>query len=50
MRRNGELLEEKKIVLREDMQVYSDRKLTELYSYSFENGYTDYWKPKKVII
>lgn len=35
---------------REDMQVYTSNKLKDLYHYSYENGFTDIWKPKKMIL
>ncbi|MFT8323076.1 MAG: HNH endonuclease domain-containing protein [Bacillus sp. (in: firmicutes)] len=48
--RNEQLLVEKKIILRTDMQVYSKKKLNELYTYSIDNGYTDFWRPKNIIV
>ncbi|EKN69296.1 hypothetical protein BABA_10551 [Neobacillus bataviensis LMG 21833] len=35
---------------REDMQVYSSKKLKGLYHYSVENGFTDFWVPKIMIL
>jgi hypothetical protein len=34
---------------RPDMKVYNEKKLTELYQYSKENGFTDIWTPQKKI-
>ncbi|HEO8420528.1 HNH endonuclease [Niallia sp. FSL W8-0635] len=48
--RNEELLKEKKILIREDMKMYREKKLVELYTFSIDNGYTDFWRPKKRII
>ena len=47
--RNMEILETD-LVHRSDMKVYSERKLTDLYKYSIDNGFTDFWAPKKIII
>ncbi len=46
--RNEELMLETDFVQRSDMKVYSERKLTDLYKYSMDNGFTDFWTPKKV--
>ncbi|MFB3164527.1 HNH endonuclease domain-containing protein [Neobacillus sp. 179-J 1A1 HS] len=35
---------------RTDMQVYTRQKLIDLYHFSVENGFTDFWEPKKIII
>jgi hypothetical protein len=35
---------------REDMKVYTSKKMQDLYYYSVENGFTDIWLPKKIII
>lgn len=32
---------------REDMKVYSSKKLIDLYHYSVENGFNDFWVPKR---
>lgn len=47
--RNGQLLTLPRMEVREDMKVYSSKKLEELYKYSIDNGYTDFWVPKRVI-
>lgn len=47
--RNEELLEKSVLIQREDMQVYSEKKLKDLYKYSVNNGFTDIWVPKKVL-
>ncbi|GKU82030.1 HNH endonuclease [Niallia sp. NCCP-28] len=46
--RNEHFLAEKKFITRQDMQVYSGKKLTDLYHYSIDNGYTDFWRPKDI--
>lgn len=35
------------IIQREDVKVYTSKKLQELYEYSYDNGYTDIWIPRK---
>ncbi|MFJ7977104.1 HNH endonuclease [Peribacillus sp. NPDC096379] len=47
--RNEEIVETD-LVHRSDMKVYSERKLTDLYKYSIDNGFTDFWAPMKIII
>lgn len=32
---------------REDMKVYTSKKLMDLYEHTIDNGYTDIWVPKK---
>lgn len=44
--RNQMLLKEQAIFVREDMRVYSNKKIEELYTYSIDNGITDFWIPK----
>ena len=46
--RNEHFLAEKKFIIRQDMQVYSEKKLTDLYQYSSDNGYTDFWRPQNI--
>jgi hypothetical protein len=48
--RNESLITLPELRRREDMQVYTSNKLKDLYHYSFENGFTDIWKPKKMIL
>lgn len=45
--RNEQFLTHSTIIGREDMKIYRKRKLLELYQYSFDNGYTDFWVPRK---
>ena len=45
--RNGKLLTISEVGKREDMRVYSSNKLKDLYQYSIDNGFTDFWVPKK---
>lgn len=45
--RNGTLLCSPEINIREDMKLYTDSKLKELYEYSIDNGYTDFWFPNR---
>lgn len=47
--RNEEFLEKSDLCQREDMQVYSEKKLTDLYKYSVDNGFTDIWVPKGIV-
>jgi hypothetical protein len=44
--RNSYLLSKPEIQKREDMGVYTRNKLKELYEYSIDNGYNDFWTPK----
>jgi hypothetical protein len=46
--RNGELLIDPFVKQRQDMIVYSEQKLVQLYRYSIENGFGDFWSPKKL--
>ncbi|SFA86516.1 MULTISPECIES: HNH endonuclease [unclassified Bacillus (in: firmicutes)] len=46
--RNEMLMKDQAFFLREDMKVYSNKKIEELYSYSIDNGITDFWVPKIV--
>lgn len=46
--RNEELLENPVFLKRHDMKVYKESKLLELYQYSIDNGFTDFWTPKIV--
>jgi hypothetical protein len=48
--RNDTLITIPELRKREDMKVYSSKKLKDLYYYSFENGFTDIWLPKNIII
>ncbi|WP_423337309.1 hypothetical protein [Neobacillus sp. 19] len=48
--RNKTLVSITELRNREDMQVYSSKKLEDLYHYSVENGFTDFWMPKKIIV
>ncbi|WP_335713792.1 HNH endonuclease [Neobacillus drentensis] len=48
--RNEKLLSIQELRKREDMQVYNSKKLKDLYHYSVENGFTEFWVPKKIII
>ncbi|QCJ42579.1 HNH endonuclease [Bacillus sp. S3] len=48
--RNESLLSIKELKVREDMKVYSSHKLKDLYHYSVENGFTEFWTPKKRIL
>lgn len=48
--RNGILLSNSDINKREDMKIYSSNKLKDMYQYSIENGFTDFWVPKKIVI
>jgi CRISPR/Cas system Type II protein with McrA/HNH and RuvC-like nuclease domain len=48
--RNGTLITIPELRKREDMKVYTSKKLKDLYNYSVENGFTDIWLPKKIII
>ncbi|MCG3086357.1 HNH endonuclease [Sporosarcina cyprini] len=45
--RNGVLVSNNAINNRVDMKYYTFDKLNQLYSYSYENGYTDIWVPKR---
>lgn len=45
--RNGTFLTMPELKIREDMKVYTSKKLKDLYEYSIDNGYTDIWVPKK---
>lgn len=47
--RNVELKNNPTLNQRPDMKVYNEKKLTELYQYSKENGFTDIWTPQKKI-
>lgn len=48
--RNEEFLEKSDLFQREDLQVYSEKKLTDLYQYSMDNGFNDIWVPKRNIL
>jgi hypothetical protein len=48
--RNETLLSKQELIIREDMKVYTSHKLKDLYHYSVENGFTDFWVPKKMIL
>nr|WP_277398303.1 hypothetical protein [Neobacillus citreus] len=48
--RNETLIAIPELGRREDMKVYSSNKLKDLYHYSVENGFTDIWTPKKLIL
>lgn len=48
--RNEKLLSIQELRKREDMQVYTSNKLKDLYHYSVENGFTDFWVPKKMVL
>ncbi|MFC4799424.1 HNH endonuclease [Neobacillus sp. GCM10023253] len=50
MDRNETLIAIPELRTREDMKVYSSNKLKDLYHYSVENGFTDIWTPKKLIL
>jgi 5-methylcytosine-specific restriction endonuclease McrA len=45
--RNGKYLTIAKVKQRDDMKIYTKNKLEELYQYSIDNGFTDFWAPKK---
>jgi 5-methylcytosine-specific restriction endonuclease McrA len=45
--RNGTFLTMPELKIREDMMVYTSKKLKDLYEYSIDNGYTDIWVPRK---
>ncbi|MBU8878267.1 HNH endonuclease [Bacillus sp. FJAT-29790] len=49
MDRNSSFLASPSLKNREDMKVYTSKKLQDLYEYSIDNGYTDIWKPRKKI-
>lgn len=44
--RNQKFLTIQELKIRDDMKVYSNNKLHQLYEYSKDNGYTDIWIPK----
>lgn len=48
MDRNRQILVIGDIKNRDDMKVYTPNKVIELYKYSYENGFTDIWVPRKV--
>jgi hypothetical protein len=48
--RNDNLITIPELSNREDMKVYTSKKMQDLYYYSVENGFTDIWLPKKIII
>lgn len=48
--RNNKFIVIPELIGRDDMKVYTNKKLKELYHYSVENGFTDFWVPKKMII
>jgi CRISPR/Cas system Type II protein with McrA/HNH and RuvC-like nuclease domain len=48
--RNDTLVKDQQILVREDMKVYSNKKLEELFTYSIDNGFTDFWVPKKKLL
>jgi hypothetical protein len=48
--RNDTLITIPELRKREDMKVYTSKKLKELYDYSVENGFTDVWMPKKIVM
>lgn len=48
MDRNKQLLVIGDIKKRDDMKIYTPKKVIELYKYSIENGFTDFWVPRKV--
>lgn len=48
--RNETLLSKQELIVREDMKVYTSHKLNDLYHYSVENGFTEFWTPKKMIL
>ncbi|MFF2447486.1 HNH endonuclease [Neobacillus sp. NPDC058068] len=48
--RNGSLITIPELRKREDMKVYTRNKLKDLYQYSMDNGFTDIWRPKKMIL
>ncbi|MDR7071676.1 HNH endonuclease [Fictibacillus barbaricus] len=50
LNRNESLITDPVIKERQDMKVYSEKKLLELYQFSNENGFTDFWTPRKIII
>jgi hypothetical protein len=45
--RNSELITHFDVSQRNDMKIYSSNKLESMYKYSIQNGYTDFWIPKK---
>ncbi|MDR6123484.1 CRISPR/Cas system Type II protein with McrA/HNH and RuvC-like nuclease domain [Bacillus sp. SLBN-46] len=48
--RNNNFIVIPELRVREDMKVYTNKKLKELYHYSVENGFTDVWMPKKIVL
>ncbi|MGX6443568.1 HNH endonuclease [Neobacillus sp. K501] len=48
--RNDNLITIPELRNREDMKVYTSKKLVDLYHYSVENGFTDIWVPKNRIV
>lgn len=48
--RNAGLSKNKTIYDRFDMRVYTEKKLVELYHYSIDNGFTDFWTPKSEVL
>ncbi|CAH2714798.1 hypothetical protein BACCIP111895_01974 [Neobacillus rhizosphaerae] len=48
--RNETLISNPDLRKRDDMKVYTSQKLKDLYHYSVENGFTDFWVPKKMIV
>ncbi|WHY79940.1 HNH endonuclease domain-containing protein [Neobacillus sp. WH10] len=48
--RNETIISVLELRKREDMKVYSSKKLIDLYHYSVENGFTDYWRPKDIVL
>jgi HNH endonuclease len=48
--RNDNLITIPELSKREDMKVYTSKKMQDLYYYSVENGFKDIWLPKKIII
>ncbi|WP_144553341.1 HNH endonuclease [Bacillus sp. X1(2014)] len=48
--RNESLISMPDLNKREDMVVYTSKKLKDLYHYSVDNGFTDFWMPKKKVL
>jgi 5-methylcytosine-specific restriction endonuclease McrA len=45
--RNGKYLTIPEVKQRDDMKIYTKNKLEDLYQYSIDNGFTDFWVPKR---
>lgn len=45
----NDLFIKNEIGIKEDMEVYTPKKLHDLYKFSIDNGFTDIWMPKSII-